>query len=103
MHYEFPYGRTTLYHQLKKLCFKYQITKLYWRTQGQLHGGRNTCDRTKSAVCDQKITKEHWENYVGHVVKQEKEFQEKDHVTDNEIVIHLSDDNDIEKNKEEFV
>ena len=60
-------------------------------------------DRTKSAVCDQKITKEHWENYVGHVVKQEKEFQEKDHVTDNEIVIHLSDDNDIEKNKEEFV
>lgn len=60
-------------------------------------------DRTKSAVCDQKITKEHSENYVGHVVKQEKEFQEKDHVTDNEIVIHLSDDNDIEKNKEEFV
>ena len=33
-------------------------------------------------VCDQKITKGHWENHVRHVIKQEKEFREMDHVID---------------------
>ena len=47
-------------------------------------------------ICDQKITKEHWENYVSHITKQEKKFREMDHIIDNKnepLVIHLSDNN----------
>ena len=48
-------------------------------------------------VCNQKIFKEHWENYVGHVIKQEKEFWEMDFIIDSEIeplVIHLSNESE---------
>ena len=57
-------------------------------------------------VCDQKITKGHWENYVSHTVKQEKEFREMDHIIDNEmepLVIHLSDNNDSDRSEEELL
>ena len=57
-------------------------------------------------VCDQQITKGHWENYVGHVTKQKKEFWEMDHIIDNKIgplVIHLSDNNDSNRSEEELL
>ena len=56
-------------------------------------------------VCDQKTTKGHWENYVGHVIKQEKKFWEVDHIIDNEIeplVIQLSDNNDSDGSEEGY-
>ena len=56
-------------------------------------------------VCDQKVIKGHWENYFSHVRKQEKEFQEIDHIIDKEIeplVIHLSDNNDSDGSDEEL-
>ena len=57
-------------------------------------------------VCDQKITQEHWENYVRHVIKQEKEFREMDFITDNDIeplVIHVSNESDSDGSDDEFI
>lgn len=57
------------------------------------------------SVCDQKVIKGHQENYFSHVRKQEKEFQEIDHIIDKEIeplVIHLSDNNDSDGSDEEL-
>ena len=57
-------------------------------------------------ICDQKITKGCWENYVTRVIKQEKEFREMDHVIDNQhepLLIQLSDNKDSDGSEEKLV